>query len=115
MRPRLSHALLTLVAAAAVTIPTVARAADDPPLLPLNVFFAHPAASWDHRVSPDGTRLAWIAMSNGRATLHFRRLDETSARAVEMPREARALAGRPSLRMEPRRQASAVPDGRQRR
>jgi dipeptidyl aminopeptidase/acylaminoacyl peptidase len=90
MRPRLSHALLTLVAAASVTFPAVARAADDPPLLPLNVFFAHPGASWDHRVSPDGTRLAWIAMSNGRATLHFRRLDETSARAVEMPREARA-------------------------
>src|SRR5262249_31323272 len=44
----------------------------------------------DHHVSPDGTRIAWVAMRNGRATLHFRRLDETTAYAVDTPREARS-------------------------
>jgi dipeptidyl aminopeptidase/acylaminoacyl peptidase len=89
MRTRLLHALLPLMAAVLVAT-AGARAADEPPLLPLNALFANPGASWDYRVSPDGTRLAWIAMSKGRATLHFRRLDETAARTVETPREARA-------------------------
>jgi hypothetical protein len=86
MRPRLPRALLAL---ALLTITASARAADETPLLPLTAFFANPGASWDYRVSPDGSRLAWIAMSKGLATLHFRRLDETTARAVETPREAR--------------------------
>ena len=74
---------------AVIVVAGGARAAEEP-LIPLNVFFGHPSASWDYRVSPDGTRLAWIAINNGRATLHFRKLDETAARAVETPREARA-------------------------
>ena len=72
-----------------VVLAPAARSADDPPLLPLTAFFANPQASWDYRVSPDGSRLAWIATRQGRATLHVRRLDETTARAVETPREVR--------------------------
>jgi len=73
-----------------VALPVVtARASTDPPLLPLGAFFANPHAAWEHRVSPDGTRLAWVAMRNGRATLHFRRIEETAARSVETPREMR--------------------------
>ena len=90
MRTRLRHVLLLPLMAALLLTSASARAADEPPLLPLNALFANPAASWDHRVSPDGTRLAWVAMSKGRATLHFRRLEETAARIVETPREARA-------------------------
>jgi dipeptidyl aminopeptidase/acylaminoacyl peptidase len=78
------------IAAILLVFAPAARSADDPQLLPLSVFFANPQASWDHRVSPDGTRLAWVAMRQGRATLHVRRLDETTARAVETPRELRA-------------------------
>jgi dipeptidyl aminopeptidase/acylaminoacyl peptidase len=89
MRPRLPHALLPLAAAVVVAIMAPARAADEAPLLPLKVFFANPNASWDYRVSPDGTRLAWVAMSNGRASLQFRRLDDSTTRTVETPREAR--------------------------
>jgi hypothetical protein len=89
MRPRLPHALLPLAAAAVVAIMAPARAADEAPLLPLKVFFANPNASWDYRVSPDGTRLAWVAMNNGRASLQFRRLDDSTTRTVETPREAR--------------------------
>jgi len=89
MRARLGHALLSLTAALLVLTAT-ARAAEEPALVPLKAFFANPRASWGYRVSLDGSRLAWIAMRDGRATLHFRRLDETAAHAVETPREARA-------------------------
>jgi WD40-like Beta Propeller Repeat len=75
-----------------------ARAADEPPLIPLTAFFANPQASWEHRVSPDGTRLAWVAMRDGRATLHFRRVEETTARTVETARELRPpWGGSPSF------------------
>src|SRR5262249_40992260 len=89
MHARILRALLLLVALA-----VGARAADEPPLLPLGAFFAHPNASWEYRVSPDGTRLAWVAMRDGRATLHFRRLDDAAtARAVETPRDLRVPGG----------------------
>jgi dipeptidyl aminopeptidase/acylaminoacyl peptidase len=92
MRPRsiLAALLAPLVlAAGALAVTPAARSAEEAPLLPLGVFFSNPASSWDHRVSPDGTHLAWVAMRGGRATLHFRRLDETAARVIETPREAR--------------------------
>jgi acetyl esterase/lipase len=67
----------------------VTRAADQPPLLPVEFFFANPTAAWEHRISADGTRLAWVAMHDGQAKLHFRKLNETEAKIVRMPREAR--------------------------
>ena len=89
MRARLGHALLPLTAAILMLASPV-RAGDEPPLVPLKALFANPRASWDYRVSPDGSRIAWVGMRDGRATLHFRRLDETAARSVATPREARA-------------------------
>src|SRR5512145_3498864 len=80
-------AILLALAAAMLAVP--ARAASDPPLVPLGAFFANPKAAWEHRVSPDGARLAWVAMHKGRATLHFRRLEEAVARTVETARELR--------------------------
>lgn len=73
----------------ASTLAVPARAADEAPLIPLRTFLAHPRSAWDHRLSPDGLRLAWVAMHNGRATLHFRALAETKARTAETPRELR--------------------------
>jgi dipeptidyl aminopeptidase/acylaminoacyl peptidase len=81
----LCGALLIVVAA----LPATARASGEPPLVPLSAFFANPKAAWEHRISPDGARLAWVAMHKERATLHFRRLDETAARTVETRRELR--------------------------
>ena len=74
--------------AGVLALPAIGRAADEPPLLPLKIFFSNPASSWDHRVSPDGTHLAWVTMHDGRATLQFRRLDETTPRLIATPREA---------------------------
>src|SRR5436309_11689570 len=84
-----AHYLRALASVIILLLAVASAGADEPPLLPLNAFFAEARASWDYRVSPDGSRLAWVAMSKGRATLHFRRLDETAARAVETPRELR--------------------------
>ena len=78
-----------LLAVAAAVLAAPACAANDPPLVPIGAFFANPKAAWEHRVSPDGARLAWVAMHKGRATLHFRRLEEAVARTVETPRELR--------------------------
>ena len=89
MRASLRHALLPLTAAILMLASPV-RAGDEPPLVPLKALFANPRASWDYRVSSDGSRIAWVGMRDGRATLHFRRLDETAARRVATPREARA-------------------------
>jgi dipeptidyl aminopeptidase/acylaminoacyl peptidase len=74
---------------AAILLAVPVRAEGEPPLVPLTAFFANPGAAWEHRVSPDGARLAWVAMRDGRATLHFRRRGETVARTVETPRELR--------------------------
>jgi dipeptidyl aminopeptidase/acylaminoacyl peptidase len=75
--------------AAAAALAPAARAAGEAPLVPLSAFFAPRQASWEHRISPDATRLAWIAMRDGRATLHFRRIEDTTARTVDTPRELR--------------------------
>jgi dipeptidyl aminopeptidase/acylaminoacyl peptidase len=89
-------AALSMLAAALLAVPV--HAAGDPPLVPIGAFFANPKAAWEHRVSPDGARLAWVAMHNGRATLHFRRLEESVARTVETPRELRPpWGGSPSF------------------
>src|SRR5262245_10859728 len=55
----LRHALLSLLIAI-LAVAGEARAASEPPLLPLRTFFADPSASSDYRVSPDGSRIAWV-------------------------------------------------------
>ena len=91
MRIRWLCAAPMIAAAAVLALAGPARATDDPPLIPLTQLLANPKAAWEHRVSPDGSRLAWVAMHNGRATLHFRGIAETVARVVETPRELRPL------------------------
>ncbi len=49
--------------------------AELPKLIPTEVFYTKHEESWDHRVSPDGTKLLWLAMIEGRPTIHFRALD----------------------------------------
>lgn len=56
------RSLCAALAIAAAALPIPARAQDEPPLVPLTAFFANPKAAWEHRISPDGTRLAWVAM-----------------------------------------------------
>ncbi|MCP5084345.1 MAG: S9 family peptidase [Alphaproteobacteria bacterium] len=43
-------------------------------MIPTEVFYTKREESWDHRVSPDGTKLLWLAMKDGQPTIHFRSL-----------------------------------------
>src|SRR3989442_6435137 len=54
-----------------------------PSPIPLEAFFANRATSYDHKVSPDGTRLAWIGVADGRLTVHVKRLGADDAVALD--------------------------------
>jgi dipeptidyl aminopeptidase/acylaminoacyl peptidase len=42
--------------------------------LPIGWFFANDAANFHYRISPDGTRLAWLASHGGRSAIHVREM-----------------------------------------
>src|SRR3989454_9082552 len=78
-RRRLSASLLLLAGCTRAPSPTTVT----PPPIPLEAFFANRDTSYDHKVSPDGTRLAWIGMAVGRLTVHVRRLDGDDVVALD--------------------------------
>jgi len=63
--------------------------ADLPPLIPLETFFSTRTESWNHRVSPDGERLLWIALHDGRPAVHFRDLDADAVHVIAADRAVR--------------------------
>ena len=63
--------------------------AELPPLIPVETFFSTARESWDHRVSPDGTKLLWIAQKDGRPTVHFRALSGTEVKTIASERAVR--------------------------
>jgi len=69
-RRRLSAWLLLLAGCTSAPSPTHVTL----PPIPLEAFFANRDTSYDHKVSPDGTRLAWIGMADGRLTVLVKRL-----------------------------------------
>ena len=70
--------------------PAIAEA--PPPLVPLSRFFAAREANWGYRVSPDGTRVAWITSHRGRTTVFFKRLDEGGTGIIDT-RSPRSIYG----------------------
>jgi dipeptidyl aminopeptidase/acylaminoacyl peptidase len=51
-------------------------AVDKPPeLIPVSRFFANRESNYGYRLSPDGTKLGWIAPHRNRSTIFFRTLD----------------------------------------
>ena len=58
--------------ASGVDVPEVAAA--PPPLIPIEAFFYNRETNYDYKISPDGTRLGWIASAGGRLTVHWKRL-----------------------------------------
>lgn len=69
-----------LAAGCSIVAPTPPR--DGPRLIPLREFFASSEATWGHRISPDGARLAWLGSYRGRATIHVRTVDGDDTRAI---------------------------------
>ena len=54
-----------------------------PERIALRHFFASREANWGHRVSPDGTRLGWIASHGGRGTVHVRTLGDDDVHPID--------------------------------
>jgi len=73
------HAAGCAVAPAAPPAP----AATLPELIALRHFFASREANWGYRISPDGTRLGWIASHDGRSTVHVRTLGADDVRPID--------------------------------
>ena len=54
-----------------------------PALIRLTHFFASRESTWGYRVSPDGTRLGWLASHGGRPTAHVRTLGDNDVRPID--------------------------------
>jgi dipeptidyl aminopeptidase/acylaminoacyl peptidase len=63
--------------------PPAPAAAALPELIALRHFFASREANWGYRISPDGTRLGWIASHDGRSTVHVRTLGADDVRPID--------------------------------
>ncbi|MBI4627778.1 MAG: hypothetical protein HY729_03630 [Candidatus Rokubacteria bacterium] len=83
MNKLLAFALLATGCAVAPTTPAPPAATPPPELIALRHFFASREANWGYRVSPDGTRLGWIASHGGRSTVHFRTLGAEDVRPID--------------------------------
>ena len=70
------------------THPTLAAAAL-PPLIPAETFFSTRQESWDHKISPDGKKLLWIALKDDRPTIHVRDIDGGAVTAIPAERPVR--------------------------
>lgn len=57
--------------------------AELPPVIPVDTFFSMRTESWDHRVSPDGSKLLWIALHDDKPTVHFRRLNSDKVTVIK--------------------------------
>jgi len=64
-------------------------AANLPPLIPTETFFSTQQESWDHRISPDGKKLLWIALNDDKPTVHFRHLDGGEVTTISAERPVR--------------------------
>jgi dipeptidyl aminopeptidase/acylaminoacyl peptidase len=74
-------AALGLAACSAAPRPTGDAA--PPPVLRLTDFFASRESTWGYRVSPDGTRLGWLASHRGRSTVHVGTLAGDEVRPID--------------------------------
>jgi dipeptidyl aminopeptidase/acylaminoacyl peptidase len=54
-----------------------------PALVTLAQFFGNRASNWGYKVSPDGSRLGWIASRQGRATIVFRLVSDADVSIVD--------------------------------
>ena len=72
----------------APTHPTL-RGSDLPKLIPVRDLFAHPLRSERYRVSPDGKKLAWLAIADGRRTLHVQTIGEQRVSTIAAHRPVR--------------------------
>ena len=70
------------------THPSLASA-DLPPLIPLETFYAGGAQIRGHRISPDGTKLLWLAPVDGKPTIHISDRDGGNVHTIPAERPVR--------------------------
>ncbi len=97
--PVMLCAWLTCLAAVPATVAESARvqaathaslkSAKLPPLIPVETFFSTDRESWDHRISPDGMKMLWIALKDGKPAIHFRDIDGIEIKAIPAERAVR--------------------------
>ena len=63
--------------------PSTDKAASGAGRIPIGRFFANDQSNWHYRVSPDGSRLAWVASHRSRATIFFRTLPAGEVAVIE--------------------------------
>lgn len=87
LRSAFAAACAALVLAASAVLPAPARAAEPPPLIPRDVLFGNPERS-SPRLSPDATRLAWIAPNDKNVLqVWVQTLGQEDAKAVTADRK----------------------------
>ncbi len=59
------------------------RNADLPELVPLRDFFINIDSNFGYRVSPDGKKIAWIAVKNRRLTIYFKSIGKDDIRIID--------------------------------
>ena len=67
---------LILISCASAPKHAALRDSPLPALIPLRHFVANLDANFDYQISPDGKKLAWIAVKNTRLKIHFRRIGQ---------------------------------------
>ena len=70
-----SNLLYGLLLASLFVAPATAVVADSPPLVPMRDFFRNPDKT-GYQISPDGTRISWLAPYENRLNIHVRKLGE---------------------------------------
>lgn len=71
--------------AAAGSEPSDLPPRSEPALIPIATFLANRQSNYAYRVSFDGRRLAWLASTGGRMTVHVRELDGSDVRVLGTP------------------------------
>jgi dipeptidyl aminopeptidase/acylaminoacyl peptidase len=70
----LGASALLAVGCSASSVDVPEAAGVPPPLIPIEAFFYNRETNYGYKISPDGTRLGWIASAGGRLTVHWKRL-----------------------------------------
>lgn len=59
------------------------RNSDLPDLIPLRALFINIDSNFGYRVSPDGQKIAWLAVKNRRATIYFRTIGKDNIKIID--------------------------------
>lgn len=76
------------------------KKADMPDLIPVRDLFLNVDSKYGYQISPDGEKMAWLAVKKRRITIHFKRLDSDKVEIIDShsPRSIQGIAWLPDSR-----------------